>query len=39
MSLDLVLLHPPIAEYLERVGYQVRIVNLAVRMLTSNKFE
>ena len=28
-----------IAEYLERAGYQVRIVNLAVRMLTSNKLE
>ena len=28
-----------IAEYLERAGYQVRIVNLAVRMLTSNKFD
>ena len=28
-----------IAEYLERAGYQVRIVNLAVRMLTDNKFD
>ena len=28
-----------IAEYLERAGYQVRIVNLAVRMLSDNKFD
>ncbi len=28
-----------IAEYLERAGYRVRIVNLAVRMLTDNKFD
>ena len=27
-----------IAEYLEHAGYQVRIVNLAVRMLSDNKF-
>ncbi|GAI32703.1 unnamed protein product, partial [marine sediment metagenome] len=27
-----------IAEYLERAGYQVRIVNLAVRMLNGKKF-
>jgi B12-binding domain/radical SAM domain protein len=28
-----------IAEYLERAGYQVRIVNLAVRMLRGKKFD
>ena len=28
-----------IAEYLERAGYEVRIVNLAVRMLNSKKFD
>ncbi len=28
-----------IAEYLERAGYQVRIVNLAVRMLRDRKFD
>ncbi|MBA7597674.1 hypothetical protein ES703_04680 [subsurface metagenome] len=28
-----------IAEYLERAGYQVRIVNLAVRMLNDRKFD
>jgi B12-binding domain/radical SAM domain protein len=28
-----------IAEYLERYGYQVRIVNLAVRMLRNRKFD
>jgi B12-binding domain/radical SAM domain protein len=28
-----------IAEYLERAGYRVRIVNLAVRMLNDNKFD
>ncbi|MBM3120008.1 MAG: TIGR04190 family B12-binding domain/radical SAM domain protein, partial [Chloroflexi bacterium] len=28
-----------IAEYLERAGYQVRIVNLAVRMLRDKKFD
>jgi hypothetical protein len=27
-----------IAEYLERAGYRVRIVNLAVRMLNDNNF-
>ena len=27
-----------LAEYLERAGYRVRIVNLAVRMLNNNKF-
>ena len=28
-----------IAEYLERAGYRVRIVNLAVRMLRDRKFD
>ena len=28
-----------IAEYLERFGYRVRIVNLAVRMLRDRKFD
>ena len=28
-----------IAEYLERAGYQVRIVNLAIRMLNDRKFD